>query len=180
MRRWQWQRLQAHFLKTHPATQQTADNPQHAAWQALITDLLALNDAVDTTVNAHLDDLLQARVDQKQDTHDIHLVRRAFNHYFARVRRDYDTSQPPVDSQWYIQAFQAEYSFVQQQVATDKIPVALATALYTEINRHNHSSCNKHNSKHKKTRHVLSHGVFFYSDAANHVVNQSDNVVAAC
>lgn len=135
MRRWQWQRLQAHFLKTHPATQQTADNPQHAAWQALITDLLALNDAVDTTVNAHLDDLLQARVDQKQDTHDIHLVRRAFNHYFARVRRDYDTSQPPVDSQWYIQAFQAEYLFVQQQVATDKIPVALATALYTEINQ---------------------------------------------
>ena len=35
----------------------------------------------------------------------------------------------------YIQAFQAEYSFVQQQVATDKIPVALATALYTEINQ---------------------------------------------
>lgn len=135
VRRWQWQRLQAHFLKTHPATQQTGDNPQHAAWQALITGLLALNDAVDTTVNAHLDDLLQARTDQKQDTHDIHLVRRAFNHYFARVRRDYDTSQPPVDSQWYIQAFQAEYSFVQQQVATDKIPVALATALYTEINQ---------------------------------------------
>ena len=51
------------------------------------------------------------------------------------MRRDYDTSQPPVDSQWYIQAFQAEYSFVQQQVATDKIPVALATALYTEINQ---------------------------------------------
>ncbi|WP_288946916.1 sodium:proton antiporter [uncultured Leuconostoc sp.] len=135
VRRWQWQRLQVHFLKTHPAAQQTADNPQHAAWQALITDLLALNDAVDTAVNAHLDDILQARVDQKQDTHDIHLVRRAFNHYFARVRRDYDTSQPPVDSQWYIQAFQAEYSFVQQQVATDKIPVALATALYTEINQ---------------------------------------------
>ena len=62
-------------------------------------------------------------------------MRREFNHYFARVRRDYDTRQPPVDSKWYIQAFQAEYTFVQQQVADDKIPVALATTLYSEINQ---------------------------------------------
>lgn len=135
VRQWQWYRLQTQYFKTQPATQQTTANPQKAAWQALMTDLLALNDAVDNAVNTHLDDILRERVDQKQDTHDVDLVRREFNHYFARVRRDYDTSQPPVDSKWYIQAFQAEYTFVQQQVADDKIPVALATTLYSEINQ---------------------------------------------
>ena len=135
VRQWQWHRLQTQYFKTQPATQQTTANPQKAAWQALMTDLLALNDAVDNAVNTHLDDILRERVDQKQDTHDVDLVRREFNHYFARVRRDYDTRQPPVDSKWYIQAFQAEYTFVQQQVADDKIPVTLATTLYSEINQ---------------------------------------------
>lgn len=135
VRQWQWHRLQTQYFKTQPATQPTTANPQKAAWQALMTDLLALNDAVDNAVNTHLDDILRERVDQKQDTHDVDLVRREFNHYFARVRRDYDTRQPPVDSKWYIQAFQAEYTFVQQQVADDKIPVALATTLYSEINQ---------------------------------------------
>lgn len=135
VRQWQWHRLQTQYFKTQPATQPTTANPQKAAWQALMTDLLALNDAVDNAVNTHLDDILRERVDQKQDTHDVDLVRREFNHYFARVRRDYDTRQPPVDSKWYIQAFQAEYTFAQQQVADDKIPVALATTLYSEINQ---------------------------------------------
>ena len=55
--------------------------------------------------------------------------------YFARIDNNSSKNQLLVDSTWYVQAFQEEYTFGQKQHLTGQIPATLTKGLYQEINQ---------------------------------------------
>ncbi len=113
---------------------QHADKQQQ--WADMKSGLLALNDEVINAVDHYLDDVLANNIaNNHTENQHIDFVRRDLDRYFTLIRRDYSKNTPVIASTVYIEAFQAEYNFIQDQVKQGKIPATMASLLYTEINQ---------------------------------------------
>ncbi|GEP18751.1 cation:proton antiporter domain-containing protein [Pediococcus argentinicus] len=98
--------------------------------------LLELNTEVINASDQYIDDVLRDRLMHKHsDNEHINLVRQTVNKYFTQIRHDYNKETIYVDGDYYIQAFQQEYNFVQRGVNNGHVSSAMAAVLYDEINQ---------------------------------------------
>ncbi|GAK30856.1 NhaP-type Na+/H+ and K+/H+ antiporter [Weissella oryzae SG25] len=98
--------------------------------------LLELNTEVINASDLYIDDVLRARlVNKLSDNDHINFVRQAINKYSMQIRHDYSKNTVYVDSNYYIQAFQQEYNFIQRGINSGYISPAMAAVLYDEINQ---------------------------------------------
>lgn len=103
-------------------------------WQKMQNELLALNEEVANHTDNQIDNLMKERLATGHgDNQSIDMVRKSMEEFFNRIRRDYKQAVE-VDNNLFLRAFQYEFTFVQQGVEAQKIPQALASELYTEIN----------------------------------------------
>lgn len=103
-------------------------------WQKMQNELLKLNEEVAKHTDEKIDELMAERLKTGHgDNQSIDMVRKSMEEFFNRIRRDYKQTVE-VDNSLFLRAFQYEFTFVQQGVEAKKIPQALASELYTEIN----------------------------------------------
>jgi len=107
-----------------------------AQWKDTRTSITLLNREVMDHVDGYLDEVLKNRLATFHSENSfVYAVRQDVNEYLQRVDHEYRRTTVKVDSEWYIQAFQLEYNFVQQASATGRVPHSLVSTLYTEINQ---------------------------------------------
>ncbi|MGR8826672.1 sodium:proton antiporter [Leuconostoc citreum] len=130
---WQFTKKQKQLARQKWLTQHADKQLQ---WADMKSGLLALNDEVINAVDHYLDDVLANNIaNNHTENQHIDFVRRDLDRYFTLIRRDYSKNTPVIASTVYIEAFQAEYNFIQDQVKQGKIPATMASLLYTEINQ---------------------------------------------
>ncbi|GFH41109.1 cation:proton antiporter [Lactococcus insecticola] len=115
---------------------QAKKSPKLAKIRATHAEVLNLIDAVSNHTDDYLDGVLVAHLKDKNGSNEhINLVRRMMNGYLQRAKRNYSPNHVQVDSEFYIQAFQYEYNFVQRELANHRIQPSVAHELYSEINQ---------------------------------------------
>ncbi|WP_129044492.1 cation:proton antiporter [Companilactobacillus metriopterae] len=105
-------------------------------WTKTREELLSLNNEVIEEVDNYLDSVMQARLEQNktENTH-IFMVRKVMDRFFNNVKHEYQANKQPIDNSYYMEAFQHEYSFIQECFNNGEINQEISSTLFTEINQ---------------------------------------------